>query len=136
MYLHFVKFLKLLVDEVATRKHVIGLTRDDVHVQVVNCLSSTLTLLDRYCRRVCLKNLLDQLSEMLDGKRYFEKLLSSKVFESEFWLLGADQDVAGKDLVVRYHCVNMGPIVEHIFGIYVHVAELNVCFVRSLHFKY
>ena len=82
MYLHFIKFLKLLVDEVATRKHVIRLTRDDVHVQVVNCLSSTLTLLDRYCRRVCLKNLLDQLSEMLDGERYFEKLLSSKIFES------------------------------------------------------
>ena len=107
-----------------------------MHMQVVNCLSRALALLDRYCRWVCLENFLDKLSEMLDGEGHFEKLLSSKVFEPEFWLLGADQDMAREDLVVGYHCIDMGPIVEHIFRIYVHVAELNVCFVRSLHFKY
>ena len=73
---------------------------------------------------------------MLDSERNLEELLGAKVPKSQFRLLGTDQDVAGKDLVVQDHCINVRTIVEHIFGVYVHVAELYAL-VRGfpLHFK-
>ena len=103
-----------------------------MYVQVIDRLSSPLALLDGDCSRVCIVNLLDHFGEMLDSERNFEELLGAEISESEFGLLGADDDVAGKNLVLQDHCINMRALIEHIFGIYVHVAEL---YARSLHFK-
>ena len=70
---------------------------------------------------------------MLNGEGNFEKLLGAEIPEAQFRLPGADQDVAGEDLVVHDHRINVGALVEHILGVYVHVAEL---YARSLHYNY